>query len=110
MDHVFIRGKPIEFQHFIHICIRKAKVFIIPYIRDRVYLQIVQPCENTFFGDPETPGKRCKVQAVIRLQGIAKQAADEIYHLIVVSGLECLIQRNVILIDHQDDLLAIVLG
>ena len=75
-----------------------------------MYFQIVQPCEDTFPGDPEATGEYRKVQAVIGLQCIAKQVSDEIYHFIVISGLKRFIKRNVILIDQQDNLLAIVSG
>ena len=74
-----------------------------------MYFQVVQSGKNTFFGDSETPCKHRKIQTVIRLQRIAKQITDEIYHLIIISGLKRFIQWNIILIDQQDDTLTVML-
>ena len=54
----------VERQHAIHLRIGKAKGRISD-IRYRVYLQIVQTCEDTFLGDSEAPRKYRKVQTVV---------------------------------------------
>ena len=81
----------VECQYFIHIRIGEPEKLIIPYIRDRVYLQIVQSGKDTFLRNPETPGEHRKVQVAVSFQRIAQKIADETYHLIVISGLERLI-------------------
>ena len=88
MDHIFIRGHAVELKDSIHICIGKAEVLIIPEIRNRVYLQVIQPSEDALLRDPETSGKYREVQVVICLQHIAKQVADKIYRLIIAASLE----------------------
>ena len=74
-----------------------------------MYFQVVKPGKNAFLGNPQTPGKHCKVQAVIRLQRVAQQVANKAHQLIIISGPERLIKRNVILINQQDNLLAAML-
>ena len=73
-----------------------------------MHLQVIQSGENALLRYPETPGKDSEIQAVIRLQHIAKQVADQTHHLIIVSCLKCFIQRDIILINQQDGLLAVM--
>ena len=61
----------VERQHAIHLRIGKAKGRISE-IRYRVYLQIVQTCEDTFLGDSEAPRKYRKVQTVVGFQRTTK--------------------------------------
>ena len=74
-----------------------------------MYLRIVQACENALFRNPQATRQHGKVQAVVGLQRIIKETADQIYHLIIISSLERLIQRYIILINQQNGFLSIVL-
>ncbi len=64
-----------------------------------MYLRVVKASKNAFLGYPQTSSKHGKIKAVIGLKGIPQQVSDEIYHLIIVPGLKCLIQGNIILIN-----------
>ena len=75
-----------------------------------MHLQVIKAGKNTLLGDSQTSGKGSKIKAVICFKGIAQQITDEVYHLVIVPCLKGFIQRNIILIDQQDDLLTIMLG
>ena len=96
-------------QQPLYFIICESKLLIVLCIYNGVHIKIIQPSEYTLLRHPQTACQHRKVQIIVRLQRLAKQAANQRNHLVVVSVVIRLIQRHIIFINQQDYLPAMVL-
>ena len=107
---IFITRQAVKGQQLVHIRIGEAEILVVPHIGNGVDFEIIQSGEDALFGDAQAAGQDSELQTVIRFQCVAEQAAQEGHHLIIVTSLEGLVQRDVILVDQDDDLAAVMFG
>ena len=101
--------KPVVFQHFSNFVICKSKVFIEIRIGNGVYGHIVQAGEDALLGYTQAAGQHSKKQAVIGFQCRSKHSADQVDHALIVTVLIGFVQRNVVFVNEQNNLLTIML-
>ena len=96
-------------QHFANFGIRESKVLVEAHVRDGMYHQVIQAGEDAFLRYAQAASQYSEKQAVIRLEHSAEHRADQIDHLLVVTVRICLVQRRIVFVDQQNDLLVAVL-
>ncbi len=71
-------------------------------------LQVVQSCEDAFSADPQTSCDDSQLQKRVGLQRRFEQRADEADHLVVETFEVGILQRHVIFVDEDDDVIFMV--
>ena len=71
-------------------------------------LKIIEPCKNTLLGYAQAARQHGKLQEIVRLERLPEQTANQRSHFPVVSMLKSLVQRHVVFIDQENDLLTIM--
>ena len=96
---ILISRQAVKGQQLVHVPVGETEIFVVPHVGDGVDFKVVQTGKDALLRDAQTAGQDGKLQAVIGFQGVAEQVAEKGHHLVVVTGLERLVQRNVILVD-----------
>ena len=95
-------------QQLLYIRFRKAEIFVIARIRDGIHLEVVDPREDALLRDAQAACHHREEQIRVGFERFAEEAPQEGYHLVVVPIDVSLVQRNVVFIDQQNHLLAVV--
>ncbi len=107
-DCLIAVGAAIIFQEFPHLLVCEAKVLAKAPIGEGEYLEVIQACEDAFFGYAQAAGQDGKFQAVVSLERLAKQAPYQERHLVVVAMLGCFRQWHIVFVNQDDGFLAVV--
>ncbi len=99
----------IIFQKSCHFFVCKSETSCKLSICNRKYLRIIKSRKNTLLCNPQASGQHRKLKAPVCLQRLFKHVPDQHDHLIIISVFTGLCQRNIILVDQDDDLLPIML-
>ena len=78
---ILFQGKGL--QNLFHFFLGKTEILGELVLRDEVSFQVVQACENTLSGYPQTACQNRKFQRGISFQGRLKAAANQVCHVIV---------------------------
>ena len=100
---------PIIFQKRPYLSVCKTIMLCKFYIGNGINLRIIKSRKNTLFCHPQASGQHRKLKAPVCLQRLFKHVPDQHDHLIIISVFTGLCQRNIILVDQDDDLLPIML-
>ena len=104
-----MRCQVIIVQERLHFSICEAKVLVEATVRDGQHLEVVQPGKDAFLRYAQAARQHRELQKIVGFQRPPEQAANQRDHLFIVTMLECLIQRHIVLVDQKDSFLTVML-
>ena len=100
---------PIVVQNFFYFLSRKAEIFTVTVVQNRIGFQIIHAAENAFFRHAENSCEKAKSQMWIILQAAGKEITHEIHDFRIKIAMMSLLYRCIVFINNDNTFLSIML-